>query len=130
MRLRGWVVPGVVGLALAGCGGTAPYANDPRPPALTTITAALTPHAIRLSPATLGAGPTLLILSNLTPGSQEVTISAAALQVHSGPINPGGTATLKLDLRPGTYDVSGTTGSAQIVVSGTRPSAQHQLLLP
>ena len=133
--LRGSVTLGVAAALLGGCGGTVPYANNPRPPQLVTITAAITPRQVRLSPTKLGGGPALLVLANETRTSQEVTVSSSTggLQLQSGPINPSGTATLKLDLRPGTYDVttgSGAIAPARIIVSGTRPSAQNQLLLP
>ncbi len=133
---RPWAGLLVATAALAGCGSTAPYANLPRPPQLVTITSAVAHGHVLVSPSTIGAGPVMLVVANETGASQQVTVSRPAplaLSVQTGPINPGGTATLQIDLRPGSYVVQAddpTVAATQILVGPSRPSSQDQLDLP
>ncbi len=126
----------VAAAAFAGCGSTAPYANLPRPPRLLTITSAIAHGHVLVSPSTLGAGPVMLVVANETKTSQQLTVSRPApfaLSVQTGPINPGGTATLQIYLRPGSYVVQADDPSVaptQILVGPSRPSSQNQLDLP
>jgi hypothetical protein len=132
-----------IGLALpvAGCGGEDDdYANDPRPPAPITVSARIGDDRVSVSPREFGAGPVTLIVSNQTEQAQELTLetdeiggSAPGIEQNSGPINPGDTASLKADLRTGTYrvgvDGDGISG-ARLSVGDERESAQNELLQP
>ncbi len=124
----------------AGCGGGGDYANQPRPATPINVTAAISTKKISISPKTFGAGPIVLIVSNQTGAAQTVTLQTEelggdqpGLKQTTSPINPRGTATLKVDVREGTYEVS--TGSrsvspATVAVGAARKSAQDELLQP
>ena len=133
------VVLGAVTLA-AGCGEDDDYKNEPRPPAPIVVSAAITQDGVSVSPRTFGAGPITLIVTNQTESAQEVTLEtdeigggAPGIQQETGPISPGDTASLKADLREGTYKV-GVDGrgisAAALDVGEPRESAQTQLLQP
>lgn len=125
-------------LVPAGCGGTgATFANNPRPPAPINVTAAISGGRVTVSPAQVGAGPVLLIVSNQSPSSQEVSVSSTDggttdAPTKSGPINPQGTAEVQVELKPGSYSIDGGKGTrpATLTVGGERASAQNQLLQP
>jgi hypothetical protein len=135
-RRKPLVVLVLAAATLAGCGGTAHYANLPRPPAFVTLTSAVAHGHVLVSPSTIGAGPVMLIVANQTLTSQQVTVSRPAplaLDVNTGPINPGATATLQINLRPGSYVAQAADPRivpTQILVGPPRPSAKSQLLLP
>ena len=125
--------------AMLGC-GSSDYANDPRPPAPINISAAITNGRISVSPKSFGAGPITLIIANESDRAQRVTIesnelgaSKPGLKQSTGPINPDGTATLKVDVTEGDYQVSVADGNvkpASVHVGAQRKSAQNQLLQP
>jgi hypothetical protein len=112
-----------------------------RPPAADAdhVTAAITPDRITVSPKDFGAGPVTIIIANQTEQPQTVTVETETLAEGPGikqstsPINPDGTATLKLDLKEGDYTVTvdgdGIEG-ADVAVGKPRPSSQDQLLQP
>lgn len=124
---------------LAGCGGgESDYENKPRPPAPINVTAAVTDERISVSPRAFGAGPIVLIVSNQTGGPQEVTFETDELggsepglaPQSTGPIRPKGTATIKVDVREGTYALNAEDRSVKLEVGAPRPSAQNELLQP
>jgi hypothetical protein len=140
--LRGKVYGGIA-LALvtvAGCGGDADYKNDPRPPAPINVTAAITNSNVSVSPERFGAGPIVLIISNQSSSAQEVTFETDELggsqpgrTFSTTPINPRGTATLKVDVRQGDWKLGTKDGgirAAAVSVGKTRKSAQNDLLQP
>jgi hypothetical protein len=128
------------GVAVAGCGGDGEFANSPRPPAAITVSAAIAPSRVTVSPSRFGAGTIELIASNQTATSQRVTLRSRGrpsggdrLDQSTGPINPGDTASLKADLTPGTYLVTARSeaiASATIVVGPPRRDAEDGLLQP
>ena len=127
-------------LGLAGCGTEADYKNDPRPPSPINVTAAITPEKVTVSPREFGAGPLVLIVANQTSEPQRVTLQTDEIAGEQGgikqstaPINPDGTATLKLDVRQGQYEVSvegAGIQAARVNVGAERESAQNELLQP
>jgi hypothetical protein len=137
---RAWAIPMVAALTLGACGSDEDYANEPRPPAPITIAAAITDRKISVSPTEFGAGPVTLIVSNQTKAAQKITLETdelggteAGLRQTAGPIAPSGTATLKVDLREGTYKVSADGAGvkpAGLDVGPLRESSQNDLLLP
>lgn len=125
---------------VAACGEEETYKNEPRPPAPIVITASIASDSVSVSPRTFGAGPITLIVTNQTERAQELTLetdeiggSEPGLEQNSGPINPGDTASLKADLRSGTYKIAvdgdGISG-ASLKVGDERESAQDDLLQP
>jgi hypothetical protein len=124
----------------AGCGDEDDYANEPRPPAPIVVSAAVTDSRVSVSPKEFGAGPVNLIVTNQTEKAQEITLetdeiggSEPGIQQRTGPINPGDTATLKADLKTGTYRVATDSTNikpAALDVGESRESAQNELLQP
>ena len=126
--------------ALAGCGSEGDYANKPRPATPINVTAAINDDRISISPKTFGGGPVVFIVSNQSGKAQTVTVetdelggSQPGLKQSTDPINPRGTATLKVDLREGEYAVhvkGDDVKPASVKVSEARESAQNDLLEP
>jgi hypothetical protein len=128
----------VLCLLLAACGGS-DYANKPRPASPINITAAISPKKVSISPKTFGAGPIVIIISNQTGQTQTVTVETKELggnrpgtKQTSTPIDPNDTASMKVDVRKGTYEISAKGGMqpATVEVGDERRSAQDQLLEP
>jgi hypothetical protein len=130
-------------LGLAACGSSKhSYDNAARPAASIVVSAAIDNGQISVSPRKLGAGPITLVISNQSNASQQVTLETAdspggsgpgAKALQTGPINPRETASVKADVKPGTYRLHvGADGvrAARIVVGRARPSAQNDLLQP
>jgi hypothetical protein len=127
-------------VTVAGCGGDADYANNPRPPAPINVTAAITNQRVSVSPQRFGAGPIVLIISNQSTSAQEVTFETDELggslpgrKFNTTPINPRGTATLKVDVRRGAWKLhtgDGGIRGAAVLVGKKRKSAQDDLLQP
>jgi hypothetical protein len=134
------LVAAALACAAAGCGGGGDYANEPRPPAPIGVTAAISDQEISVSPKTFGGGPVVFTISNQTSQAQTLTLetrelggSRPGLKQTTGPINPHGTAVLKVEMRQGSYALSvrgGGIPSVTLKVGRTRPSAQDQLLQP
>lgn len=125
-------------VVIAGCGEDDDYANEPRPPAPIVIAASISGQAVSVSPKNFGAGPINLIITNQSDSSQQITLESddvdrAGLRQETGPINPSDTATLKADVKPGTYRVhvdGDSIRAARITVGRARNSAQNDLLQP
>lgn len=122
----------------AGCGEDE-FANDRRPATPITVGVVVTPRGVTVSPSHFGAGTIELLASNQTGAAQRVrlrservTPGAGRLEQTTGPISPGGVATLKADVDPGTYVVSAAPklGDARIIVGAPRESAQDRVLQP
>jgi hypothetical protein len=118
------------------CGGGDDFADDPPSPPPITLSAAISPQRVTVSPARLAAGTIELIASNQTATSQRVTLRSrgggGALEQSTGPINPGDTASLTADLPAGRYVVTARSTSiapARIVVRA-RGAAADGLLQP
>ncbi len=133
------VVLGVATLAAA-CGEEDDYKNEARPPQPIVVSASITDDRVSVSPRTFGAGPITLIVTNQTQSAQELVLeteeiggSAPGIEQETGPISPGDTASLKADLRQGTYRVAVNArgiAEAALDVGEPRESAQNQLLQP
>jgi len=126
-----------VSIALAGCGGSDEFANDPRPPTPINVTAAITDQKVTVSPRSIGAGPVVIIIANETAKAHRITVETASDQAgvrqQTSPINPQGSGTLKLDMRTGSYKVSvdgDGIPEARLDVGKDRPSAQNAVLQP
>jgi hypothetical protein len=128
-------------LALGGCGGSsADYKNGPRPPGPIIITGYIDDQRVSVSPRSLGAGPISLIVTNQTGASQRVTLESAGatgsgpgIKQVTAPISPQDTATLKVDVKPGSYSVhvaGDAIRAARLRVGPERASAQNDLLQP
>ena len=128
-----------LGAAAVGCGeDDDEYENRARPPAPVIVTAAITDRGVAVSPERLGAGPVELIVTNLTDQARDLMFetreiggTGGGIQQSTGPINPGDTARLQAELRPGRYAITADgVGTVPVRVGSPRPSAQDQLLQP
>jgi hypothetical protein len=138
--LRAFACAGCAAFVLAGCGSGNDYKNDPRPPAPINVTAFVGPKSVSVSPARFGAGPIVVIVTNQSDASQEVTFQNPGGQCtkstdvcQSTLINPQDTGTLKLNVNPGAYEVKVGDDSikpARVTVGRQRASAQNELLEP
>lgn len=135
-------------LGVAGCGGSSHYANLPRPPSPINLTVYIDDQRVSVSPASVGAGPVELIVTNQASNAESLTVlptGAAASQplADTGPISPQGTAQVTVNLKsPGDYTVGISPSSdaatatrtaiqaATLHVGRARPSAINQLLQP
>jgi hypothetical protein len=116
--------------------------NAERPPVPIVISASINDDAVSVSPKRFGAGPITLVISNQSTSSQQVTLettddpggsSPGVKAIATGPISPRETASVKGDVKQGTYALRvGADGvrAARIVVGKQRPSAQNELLQP
>lgn len=126
--------------APAACGSDTEYANAPRPPAPIVVTAAITDDRVKVSPRSFGAGPIVLIIANESERAQEFTLEtrggpggAPGIRQTTSAVNPRGTAELKVDVKPGVYELSVRTQGVRPVairVGRPRPSAQNEVLQP
>ena len=131
---------GAGALIAAGCGEDDDYKNEPRPPAPIVVSASIGADRVSVSPRSFGAGPITLIVTNQTQTAQQLTLetdeiggSDAGIEQETGPISPGDTASLKADLRKGTYRVAVNgrgIDEAALDVGDPRESAQNELLQP
>jgi len=125
-------------LVMVGCGGGGSFANDPRPPTPITVTAAIRPEGVIISPSRIGAGPIVLIATNETNASQDLTVAqrtsgTSAAADSTGPINPQGVGQLKVDVVPGTFTIKASSARVKpaiLKVGPPRPSGQNALLQP
>jgi hypothetical protein len=127
-------------VAIAGCGDSSDYKNDPRPPSPIVLTASIDDQRVSVSPRAFGAGPISLIVTNQTNTAQSVTLESAdkagtgpGLKQVTAPISPRDTATLKADVKPGRYTVhvrGDGIVAARLRVGPERASAQNDLLQP
>lgn len=138
LRLTAVAACSAAALLAAGCGEDDSYSNDPRPPSPVVVTAAVVDDEVSVSPSELGAGPVNLVVTNQTDAAQRLTlerdeVGERPFEQQTSPINPHGTASLKADLDPGTYEVrveSRGIKPAKLRIGPERESAQDELLLP
>jgi hypothetical protein len=140
----------LVTVPLAACGGSGGhFANDPRPPSPVNVTVYINDQRVSVSPAAVGAGPVVFIVTNQASRAESLQIlpsgvSAAQPVTSTGPISPQATAQIKIGLSKGAYVVgtgpSGQTQAARATHTGIqpatlkigrgRPSASNQLMSP
>jgi hypothetical protein len=126
--------------ALAACGGSEQRENELRPAVPVTLTAAIRSDRIQISPASVGAGTVVLVLSNQSRAAQTVTFETDELggtrggnTASSPEIAPGSTGRLTITTREGTYSVhtqDDAIRAARVEIGPPRPSGQDRLLLP
>jgi hypothetical protein len=138
------VALGAMALAVpvaAGCGDSNTHANEDRPPSPIVVTASISKNKVSVSPASFGAGPIRLIVTNQTDRSQQITLESAGepgsretgIRQETGPINPRDTASLAATVRQGAYRVhvkGNDISAAKLDVGEERESSQQDLMLP
>jgi hypothetical protein len=117
-------------VGLAGCGSSSHFANIHRPPTPINLTVYVNNQRVSVSPSRVGAGPVNFFVTNQAAASETVTIGSD--QNTTGPINPGSSAQVQVDLGPGTYQVRAGGGitPATLHIGAPRPSADNTLLAP
>jgi hypothetical protein len=133
----------IAACTLASCGGDDhKNANAERPPSAIVISASIDDKAVEVSPKKFGAGPITLVISNQSTSAQQVTLetedepggaSPGEKAIETGPINPRETASVKGDVKQGTYTLhvgGDSVRAAKVVVGKMRPSSQNDLLQP
>ncbi|MGH2870998.1 MAG: hypothetical protein ACRDL5_00855 [Solirubrobacteraceae bacterium] len=132
---------------IAACGASGPApASKPVPPAPINLSVYVSDSSVSVSPAHIGAGPIVLVVTNQSARAQALTIldSGGSTVAATAPINPQGTTKLSVDVSPGDYtiatDQTGRTEAqrsqpsairpARLRIGGERPSAGGQLLEP
>jgi hypothetical protein len=126
--------------ALAGCGGSQTRENGLRPPTPVTLTGVIHADGIQVSPARVGAGTVVLVVSNQSRTPQTVTFETDELggkrggnRASSPEIAPGSTGRLTIITREGDYSVhtqDDAIRAARVKIGPPRKSAQDRLLLP
>ncbi|MEJ7797455.1 MAG: hypothetical protein WKF42_03075 [Solirubrobacteraceae bacterium] len=103
----------VPALMAAGCGESDERPDGSRQRTEITVSAMIGPLRVSVSPARFGAGAIELLASNQTSTSRRLELrsrrlaaGATMLAQSTGPIPPGGTASLKADVSEGSYVVS------------------------
>lgn|SRR5215212_8048493 len=143
---RAGAVAVVVAVALvAGCGAS-DFPNNPRPPTPAEVTGRIDSKGVTVSPERLRGGLVNFTVLNLSNTPVQFTIegtnlgasgsanSAAPGAPATNEIEPGGTGSLKVDLKEGRYKA--TAGGnvdlqpAVIQVGPERKTSQNQVLLP
>jgi hypothetical protein len=120
-------------LAAAGC-GSSDFPNESRAAAPFETTASIGPKEVNVSPDRFGAGITVFTIANLASDPASFEVKGSGGDAATGEIQPGGVATLKTDLKQGSYQV--VAGGASGIKPGTlhvgpeRASSQNDLLLP
>jgi hypothetical protein len=134
MRRRTVATLAVITVAAAGCGGGTRFANKPRPPAPVNLTVYVNDARVSVSPAKVGAGQIVFIVTNQASKSESLTIHPSGHPTQSlastGPINPQSTAQVTVDLRgPRDYTIvagkGGTTEAARATASAIQPGKLH-----
>jgi hypothetical protein len=129
-----------VPIAVAGCGGGQTRENHLRPPTPVTLTAAIHEDGVEVSPAHVGAGTVVLVVSNQSKAPQTVTFETDELGGTTGgttasspEIAPASTGRLTISTREGTYSVhthDDAIRAARVKIGPPRKSSQDDLLLP
>ena len=128
--------------AASGCGSSSGnYKNTPRPPTPLVVSASINNQRVAVSPRKFGGGPITLVITNQSSSKQQVTLETdggpgsgpGSRPVQTGPINPRETASVKAEVKQGTYalrvDGDGVA-PARLVVGRERPTSQNELLQP
>jgi hypothetical protein len=149
MRKTTFSTVAVALVAVSGCGSSSHFANEPRPAVPVNLTVYINNARVSLSPASVGAGEVVFIVTNQANKAESLTIhpvgNGSQSLASTGPINPQGTGQVSVDIsRPGEYSVatasSGGTDAAlaerrpiapaSLQVGQPRPSSSNTLLQP
>ena len=128
--------PVVCALALtaAGCGGSGHFEADTEPPAPVNLSVLIGNSRVQLSPARIGAGPVLLLVTNQSPRSETLTVHQPRVGevASTGPITPQSTAQLQVNFTvPGFYAlVADRVAPAKLRIEPPRRGGDGALLQP
>ncbi|MGA9858477.1 MAG: hypothetical protein WBQ18_11490 [Solirubrobacteraceae bacterium] len=147
MRIRTIGQLTATALLVSACGtagGKSPTALRPATPI--NLTVYVNDSRVSVSPASVGAGPVVFIVTNQASHAEALAISRAggSQLASTAPINPQGTTQVMVNFKPGDYTIAtaphGTTDaqlsqpspiqSASIHIGRHRSSSSNQLLQP
>jgi hypothetical protein len=120
-------------MSAAACGGATHFANRPRPAAPVNMTVYINDRHVSVSPASVGAGPVLFVITNQAGYAESLSVTSSAggsSLADTGPISPQGTAQLTVDFKnPGDYTVGivpdSSTEAAAATPTGIQPALIH-----
>lgn len=121
-------------LVLAACGEDE-FANDPRPAAPIELSGLINDKVVKVSPSRarkVGAGLASIVVSNQSDEPAAFVLEGPT-EGATDEIQPGGTGTLRINLKQGEYVVATDAGGPRetiLTVGPPRPSASNELLLP
>jgi hypothetical protein len=119
-------------LGLAGCGSSGTFANKPRPATPVDLTVYIDTARVSVSPASVGAGEVMFIVTNQADKTESLTIHPAGNSARSlattGPINPQSTGQVAVDLSTGEYLVATASGRRSDATTATRSGIQPAAL--
>jgi hypothetical protein len=130
------VAAGALALALAGCGGGSGGVKEASPALPINLTVYINDSRVSLSPDAVGAGQIVFFITNQASRAQTLTLLPAGTAgqpvASTGPIEPQGTAQVKVDLGAGDYSLRATTPvqPATLHIGPQRPSGSSDLLQP
>jgi hypothetical protein len=134
MRKTTIAVLGTAALSVAACGssGGGTFADKPSPPAAVNLTVYVSDSKVSISPASIGAGPVVFIVTNQGSKAHALAISAAGGShtiASTAPINPQGTTQVSVDFSPGDYTIAtashGSTDAALSEPASIRSVSIH-----
>ncbi len=136
-------------VSVAGCGGGAHFANNPRPATPDDVTVYINNSRVLVSPNSIGAGPVIFIITNQSNQAQALTIQPSgggSALASTAPINPQATSSIQVNFKsPNSNYVltTGTTGAtdannstpssiqpANFAITAARPNGNNVLLQP
>ena len=95
-------------------------------------------RGVTVSPASEGAGPFVITISNQTDDAHTVTLEGTSIEETVGPIQPQDTGTIQKTLPTGKYEVRAGSDQAvekeippaELDIGPDRDPSNDQLLLP
>jgi len=136
----------ITAVSVTACGSTGgKSAAFLRPPSPVNLSVYISDSRISVSPASVGAGPIVFIVTNQASHAEALAVSRGSdTLATTAPINPQGTTQVTVNTRPGRYTIGAarrgandaqlTQGSpiapATIRVGRKRPSSSNQVLQP
>ena len=122
-------------VAVSACGsGGGHFVNDPRPPSPINVTVYINDQQVSISPASVGAGPVVFIVTNQASKALSMSIlkgdaAAAPPVAQTGPISPQATAQVKVDLHAQTtYKVATSVKASTEAATATATPIRSALL--
>ena len=129
-------IVGVTAILVSGCGaGSGMFADRPPPPEPITITGSINNSRVLISPASFGAGPINLEVTNAASRSVSLAIQNASGRSIADlqSINPEPPGDVKLNIAPGDYVVVASAPSikpAELHVGKQRSGTANSMLQP
>ena len=117
-------------VAAAGCSSSGTFANRPAPPQPINVTVYINDSKVSVAPTNIGAGPVNFIITNQASTSEALTVQSAGdaggqAVADTGPINPQGTAQVRVDLSSqGSFTIGTSSGGGSDASSASSSSIQ------